>query len=185
MITPAPAPSRGCHVFADETKERDYLLVAGAILAGDLTAIRSTMRGLVLKGQHRVHMKKESDSRKRSIAAAICDTNVKVTVYNAGRGRRDELDARAACLRALVCDAAAACALMLVLEQDDSLRRWDNQRLVEISREVGCRDTLCYQHRRAATEHLLVIPDAVAWCWAKGGDWRRRIEPVVTAARCV
>lgn len=59
-----------------------------------------------------------------------------------GRDRRKELDARAACLRALVVDAAAAGATMLVLEQDESLVRWDNQRLIEITREVGCRDTL-------------------------------------------
>jgi hypothetical protein len=30
---------------------------------------------------------------------------------------------------------------------------------------------------------LLAIPDAIAWCWAKGGDWRRRIESVVTDVR--
>jgi hypothetical protein len=97
--------------------------------------------------------------------------------------RRSELDARDACLRALVGDAAAAGAAMLVLEQDDSLRRWDNQRLIEITRDVGSRDTLRYQHRRAATDQLLAISDAIAWCWAKGGDWRRRIDPVVTMVR--
>jgi hypothetical protein len=36
-------------------------------------------------------------------------------------------------------------------------------------------DTLRYEHRRAAAEQLLTLPDAIAWCWAKGGDWRRRI----------
>jgi hypothetical protein len=58
--------------------------------------------------------------------------------------------------------------------------RWqDNQRLIEITREVGCRDILGYDDRRAATEVLLAIPDAVAR-WAKGGEWRRRIAPFVT-----
>jgi len=171
------------HVFADESKDRDYLLVAGVVLSGDLAQVRKAMRGLVMPGQHRIHMKKESGPRKKAIAALICELAVEATVYDAGRGRRKELDARAACLRALVVDAAAAGATMLVLEQDESLVRWDNQRLIEITREVGCRDTLRYQHRRAATEELLAIPDAIAWCWAKGGDWRRRIEPIVTAVR--
>jgi len=27
------------------------------------------------------------------------------------------------------------------------------------------------------------LRDRLAWCWAKGGDWRRRIEPVVTDVR--
>lgn len=171
------------HVFVDESKEHDYLLVAAVIPSSELDATRTLMRSLVMHGQHRVHMRKESVSRKRSIASAVCATGVRATIYNAGTAYRSELGARDACLRALVADAEAAGAAMLVLEQDESLRRRDNQRLIEITRELGRRDTLHYQHRRAATEQLLAIPDAVAWCWAKGGDWRRRIDPVVTAVR--
>jgi hypothetical protein len=69
---------------------------------------------------------------------------------------------------------------MLVIEQDDSLVSWDNQHLIALTRAAGCRDVLRYEHRRASAELALAIPDAIAWCWAKGGDWRRRIEPVVT-----
>jgi hypothetical protein len=65
------------------------------------------------------------------------------------------------------------------------LLSWNNQRLIEFTRAAGCRETLRYEHRRAASEMLLAVPDAVAWCWAKGGDWRRRIEPVVTDVRDV
>jgi len=36
---------------------------------------------------------------------------------------------------------------MLVLEQDDTLLSWDNQRLIEFTRAAGCRDTLRYEHR--------------------------------------
>jgi hypothetical protein len=67
--------------------------------------------------------------------------------------------------------------------QDDSLVSWDNQHLIEFTRAAGCRDTLRYEHRRAASELALAIPDAIAWCWAKGGNWRRRIEPIVTNVR--
>jgi len=28
---------------------------------------------------------------------------------------------------------------------------------------------------------MLAIPDVIAWCWARGGDWRHRIAPIVTA----
>jgi len=75
-------------------------------------------------------------------------SGVTATVYDAGRGRRSELDAREACLRAVVIDAAENSARMLVLEQDDSLLWWDQQRLIEITREVGCPDTLRYKHRQ-------------------------------------
>jgi hypothetical protein len=105
------------------------------------------------------------------------------TIYDAGRRYRSERERHAACLQALIVDAAHRGDAMLVLEQDDTLLSWDNQRLIEFTREVGCRDTLRYEHRRAANELLLAVPDAVAWCWAKGGDWRRRSEHVVSDVR--
>ena len=141
------------------------------------------LRGLVLPGQRRLHMKDENDQRRRSIATAIAVSGVTATVYDGGRHHRNERERRAACLHALVIDAAERGDAMLVLEQDDTLLSWDNQRLIEFTREAGCRDSLRYEHRRAASELLLAVPDAIAWCWAKGGDWRRRIEPVVTDVR--
>lgn len=106
------------------------------------------------------------------------------TIYNAGRADRNELGARESGLRA-VADVAAAGHHILIIEQDDSLLWWDQQRLIEITRAVGCRDTLRYEHRRAEHDLLLAIPDAVAWCWAKGGQWRDRIQPLVTTVRQV
>jgi len=34
-------------------------------------------------------------------------------------------------------------------------------------------------------EQLLAVPDAVAWCWVRGGEWRRRVDPVVRLVRQV
>jgi len=48
--------------------------MVGVVLLGDMAATRAVMRGLVLGGQRRVHLTKESDPRRRSIAAAICET---------------------------------------------------------------------------------------------------------------
>ncbi len=171
------------HVFVDETKRRGYLLVAGVVSPEDLDPLRRSLRGLVLPGQRRLHMNDENDSRRRSIATAIAVSGVQATIYDAGRRYRNERERRAACLRALVADAAGRGNGMLVLEQDDSLVRWDNQQLIEFTRAAGCRNTLRYEHRRAAAELALAMPDAIAWCWAKGGDWRRRVEPVVTTVR--
>jgi hypothetical protein len=173
------------HVFVDETKNRGYVLVAVVILPGDVGLTRKIIRGLILPGQRRLHMKHESEPRKRAIATAIVDACVQATVYDAGRRYRNERGQRAACLHALVTDAAGRRDTMLVLEQDESLRGWDNQQLIELTRAAGCRDTLRYEHCRAADEPLLSIPDAIAWCWARGGDWRRRIGPVITAVRDV
>jgi len=170
------------HVFVDETKRRGYLLVASAVVPSDLDATRRMLRGLVLPGQRRLHMKDESDSRKRSIATAIAVSGITATIYDAGRRYGTERERRAACLTALVVDAATRDDEMLVLEQDDTLVVSDRKLLYRATREAGCPD-LRYEHRRAAAELLLALPDAIAWCWAKGGDWRRRIQPVVTHVR--
>ncbi len=170
------------HIFVDETKRGGYLLVASAVVPGDLDSTRRMLRGLVLPGQRRLHMKDESDSRKRSIATAVAVSGVTATIYGAGRRHRNERERRAACLTALVVDAAARDDAMLVLEQDDTLVVADRKLLYRATREAGCPD-LRYEHRRAAVEQLLALPDSIAWCWAKGGDWRRRIEPVVTDVR--
>jgi hypothetical protein len=171
------------HVFVDETKHRGYLLVASVVVPGDLDSVRRVLRGLVLPGQRRPHMKDENDQRRRSIATAISVSGVTATIYDAGRPYRNERERRAACLHALVIDAAQRGDAMLVLELDDTLVSWDSQRLIEFTREAGCRDTLRYERRRAASELLLAVPDAIAWCWAKGGDWRRRVEPIVSDVR--
>lgn len=172
-------PASGAHVFVDETKRRDYLLVAGVAIPGDLDLVRAQLRSLILPGQRRLHMNSENDSRRRAIASAISASPIRATVYDAGRRYKTERERRAACLQALVGDAARRGYGMLVLEQDDSLLSWDTQHLIEFTRTAGCRESLRYVHRRAASEQLLAIPDAIAWCWAKGGDWRRRVESAV------
>lgn len=173
------------HVFVDETKARGYVVVAAVLLPGDLEPTRKQLRSLVLRGQRRLHMKDENLSRKRLIADTIVGTGVKATIYDAGSRYGTDRDRRAACLRALVEDVAGRGDTVLVLELDDTLLAWDNQRLIEYTRAAGCRDTLRYEHRRAAAEQLLAIPDAIAWCWAKGGDWRRRVSPTITNTRPV
>jgi len=94
------------HVFVDETKHRGYLLVASAVPPGDLDPLRKLIRGLILPGQRRLHMKNENDQRKRSITAAITNSDVRATIYTAERRYRTERDSRAACLQALVADIA-------------------------------------------------------------------------------
>jgi len=149
------------YIFVDETKRRGYLLVASAVVPGDLDSTRRMLRGLVLPGQRRLHMKDESDSRERSIATAVAVSGVTATIYDAGRRHQNERERRAACLTALVVDAAARDDAMLVLEQDDTLVVSDRKLLYRATREAGCPD-LRYEHRRAAAEQLLALPDAIA-----------------------
>lgn len=51
------------HVFVDESKKRDYLLVAAALPEAALADARRALRALLRPGQRRLHMVKESPSR--------------------------------------------------------------------------------------------------------------------------
>lgn len=170
------------HIYVDETKQRDYLLVASVHAPTDLTALRQVVRGLLLPGQRYLHMKDEKDGRKRTIAQAFVGAGVEATIYCAGAEYRNERERRSACLRALIDDHASFNA-HIVLDEDETMVRFDNQKLVEYTRAAGCRDILRYEHKRSHTEALLAIPDAIAWCWAKGGEWRKLIQPTITATR--
>ncbi len=110
------------HVFVDESKYCSYLLVASVVVPADLDSVRSALRGLVLPGQRRLHMKNENDSRKRAIATSVVASGARATVYDAGNRYRTEWDRRSACLQALIVDVARRDDTMLILEQDDTPR---------------------------------------------------------------
>ncbi len=124
------------HIFVDETKHRDYLMVAAVVLPADLQPVRQLVRSLVLPGQRRVHMKKESAPRKRLIADTIADSSVKAVIFDAGRGDGSELDARRACLHAVMTYADDLGATRVVFEQDDSLLRWDTSLVAAVEEET-------------------------------------------------
>ncbi|HEX7321541.1 MAG TPA: hypothetical protein VF299_01200 [Mycobacterium sp.] len=169
------------HIYVDETKHRDYLMVAAVVLGEDLTAARAVVQDLLKPGQHHLHMKDEADGRKETIAKALAAAGLRATVYDAGRWHRTQIHARAACLSALVEDLAASnLETLIVLDQDETIMHADRQLLYRAVRDTGSESTLRYEHRRAVTEQLLGIPDAFAWCWAKGGRWRTHIRPVIT-----
>jgi hypothetical protein len=173
------------HIYVDETKQRDYLLVASVHVTTELAALRQLIRGLLLPGQRYLHMKDEKDGRKRTIAQALVDAGVQATIYRAGAHHRNERQRRSACLRALIEDHANARDAHIVLDEDETMVKFDNQKLIEYTRAAGCRDTLHYEHKRPHADALLAIPDAIAWCWAKGGHWRKLINPAVTVTRDV
>lgn len=174
------------HVYVDETKAAGYVLAA--VTVPDPTAQRKVIAGLVAPGNRRLHMHNERPNRRPGIVAAVVATGIEVSIYDAARRYRTDREARAACLAALVEDLAATSAVestRLVIEQDDSLVHADRQTLYRLVRVAGAVDTVQYLHHRAHEEPLLALPDLVAWCWARSGQWRRRLDPILTGTRDV
>jgi len=181
-------PQVSVQIYVDETKAKGYLIAAASGAPEQLKISRKEIAALILPGQRSLHMKAEQDTRRRLIVDTIIrmgnDLGVQAVVYDAGRVGT-ERDRRARCLQALVDDAARHVAAEIVFDLDETLLSWDRQRMIELTRAAGARDRLTYSHRTRHEERLLAIPDAIAWCWAKGGDWRQRVQPLVADVRGV
>jgi hypothetical protein len=167
-------------VFVDESKANDYLLAASAVDSGDAAAMRKAVRDLVLPGQNRLHMAKESDTRRRQILDRIGDLPVATTIFRAPKDGRNEVERRARCVEALVMDFPDEAELSICFERDETLVTRDRRQVLVAAHQSG--RSVPHRHTTASDEPLLAIPDALAWAWARGGPWRRRC-PCTTERR--
>lgn len=174
----------GPHIFVDETKERGFLLAAATLDNSHLTEARVTLSRLVFRGQRSIHFCKERDERRRQILRVLRELPVEIVLYDA-TAYRNVKPARDACLRSVVVDAAKVTAECLVLDLDTSCLDSDRHLLRRELGLLGMTGRLRYDHLKAHADHLLTIPDAVAWSWAKGGEWRTMVQRMVREVRKV
>jgi hypothetical protein len=170
------------HFFIDETKAKSYLVAAAVCSDSARAPALRAIRNLILPGQRSIHMKQESSRRRSQIADAVCDlkdTGVELLLLDAGRGPEPEVVRRERALQAVVERAACEPAAKLVLDLDQTLVARDARTLSAAIRETDSR-SVTYCHQLLSSQPLLSIPDVVAWCWARGSDWRRRVAPIVT-----
>ena len=165
--------------FADESRRGQLYIVAVTIFApADLHRVRAQLRQLCLRGQRRLHFKTERVGRRHVILASLNSLDIQGRLY---LRRGPDNDARAECLTALVSDLIKMSANRLVLEsrqdRDQADRRVLRTALADL---VGATaDGPVYEHMRPSEDPLLWPADALAWCYGAGGDWRRRIMPLV------
>lgn len=172
------------HAFVDESKNGGYRLAAAIVEPRDLYELRKVARGLRLPGQRRVHFVNESQRRRKKILTALTDAPVRVVVYDASQ-RANGKSPRDVSLERLVDDLAKMGAQRLVLERDDSVFTADRKVIRDRAAVAGCLESLAYEHLRAHEEPLLAIPDAVAWCCQKGGEWQDRASPLISDMICL
>ncbi|GAA3574521.1 hypothetical protein [Kribbella ginsengisoli] len=159
------------HVFVDETKSRGLLMAAAHCQAEDVGVKRKALRGLLLPGQERMHFNHERDPQRKKIVQLISEFRLTVDIYQADR---DNVAARHRCLDAIVRDNATA--ERLVVERDESTYGRDGKVLNAATYRYGCHGKLRWDLLAPKEDPLLWIPDAVAWCWVRGANWRRRVQ---------
>lgn len=168
-------------LFIDETKASGYTIVSAAIVPADVALMRKKVAELRKPGQRRIHFVKENDSRRREILSAFGRLGVSCQLYSAP-GLTDAV-ARERCLVELIGDAASGKVSRIVLERDDSIVEFDRRILYRELELHGMRDKVTYAHETSASEQLLCIPDAVAWSYARGGDWKTRVQPLLSGVK--
>ncbi|HVK20032.1 MAG TPA: hypothetical protein VM677_01595 [Actinokineospora sp.] len=169
------------HAFVDESRRGStYLLAAALIEPQHLAPIRTLMRGLRMPGARRIHFKHERDTVQKDIAAAIVEAEVRARVY-VGRGKSEAV--RRAALGTLVGDLASLNPHRLILDTRGEAADRADRGVIASAKVRSAR--FPYEHLRSFEEPGLWLPDAVAWCWGAGGEWRKRIDPVIDAVRDV
>jgi|SRR5215470_1960596 len=164
------------HVFVDESYRTSYLLVATYLLPADLGAVRAELRGMCRPGQWRIHFHKESDRRRKTIISVLRATAASARVYEI-RGPQER--ARAAGLTELVTQLSEVRAQLLILETRGHHRDAADRQVIYDALQKGGFEVV-YRHVEPRHEPLLWISDAIGWAYGAGGDWARRVHPMIS-----
>lgn len=164
------------HVFVDESIRRDYLVCAVVVEARRIEHSRRIMRSLIPAGQRRLHFAKERDDRRRQLLARIVELPVQAAFF---RAAGHAVPARRTCLQDAVTSLADRPVSRLVIELAEPEYERDRQSIAEVVEKVPWLQTASVEHMPAHADPMLWVPDALAWAYGAGGDWREQVGPLV------
>ncbi len=164
-------------LFIDESKDPRYVLAATLVNESEIARLRKTVRALVRPGQRSIHFYKEKNSHRRKLLSTYERLGFKTLIFESTH--RNDLEARRECFDALIGVVAEFNILRLVIEKDVSILKFDEAMIEKLIRVNGLQDELGFEHFLRHEEPLLWVPDAVAWCANRGGEWRERASGLV------
>lgn len=164
-------------LFVDENTSRGYLFAVLRTPMHHKPELRKALNLLRMPGQSRIHFVDERNSRRREILSVITSLRPALTIITSQS--KTQKVAREQCLRALLRLAQDHDVASVTLERDESVLQFDRRILFEEGRAIGPALRVRYHHESPRAEPLLWVPDAIAWSFAKGGDWRRRVLPLI------
>lgn len=164
-------------LYVDESKSKGYTMVAAVIAPGGADALKRDLRKLVLPGQSRIHFTKESEARRRLILSRLDGMGIRAQVFHCAT--KDPRVGRELCLSGLVAYAAEHSHDRIVIERDESIMKTDRQVLFREVKRHGLAGALSYEFEVPQADPLLWPADAIAWSYAKGGDWKRRAGALI------
>ena len=166
------------HAFVDESKRGPYLMCAFVTEPASRKAVVAELHRIRPPRASRLHMKNESEPTKRAILSALCELAVTSTVY-VSRVKPFHA-ARAAILeRGIWPQVLSEGIERLIMEPEVGQDERDRRQLYRLAAATGMTGRVSYAHLPPTSEPMLWVPDAIAWAYGSGGEWRRRTQPVV------
>lgn len=168
-------------IYIDESKAKAYLLVAVLVAPGAAAGFRKRMNKLCMPGQGHIHFVNERDSRRKQILDEFVEMGIQARLYSiAGL---NPIAARPMVFGALMDDLSDLKATRLVFERDASVQQTDEYILRNGLVKRSLKNDVEYSHVGKSDEPLLWIADAIAWSYARGGDFRRRVIPLIDSVK--
>lgn len=170
--------------FSDESERAAVMLIATVIVApGDIDGARSAMRGLLVGSERRIHAANESHRRRRQVLDVIArhdEITATVLRYRRAPGV-DRVAARQTLIEAATTVVVKASVSLWTLDDiPPSQRARDRNIIGHALRRADPAVPVVFDHRPSHEEPLLWAADAICWATGAGGDWRRRIEAILT-----
>ncbi|SES27020.1 hypothetical protein [Actinokineospora terrae] len=168
------------HAFVDESRRNDQYLIAAAVIdPRNLRPLRKLLTGMLMPGQRELHFKKETPTRRKAIISQLAGAEAAVFVYISSCKRGEER-ARRQSLAQLVDNLVDLQVSRLVLDSREVRDADDKLVIRRVLGERSADTALVYEHLDSTQDALMWIADAAAWCYGAGGDWQRRIGPLLT-----
>ena len=164
--------SQPYRVFVDESEVNGYSITAVYVRPQDVHKIKTVLRKHLRSGQRSIHFTKERSEVRKAVISDIARMSIKAELYKVAEKHRQ---ARSICLQALAENLRDGKCQQLVLDQNDSVCQSD-RRVLRSTLGPGWSGT--YDHLHDHQEPLLWLPDAISWCWNKGGDWQARLSDI-------
>lgn len=156
--------------FSDESRRGGRLVVVAAVVeTRDVNVVRGELRRFLRPNQRRVHMAKESATRRRQFAALLGDLPIECCAVATEVGGRTMPKAREPVVAALAGELIGMRVASWVIESVEQVQdRRDRRVIAEVVRRLDHRDEFVYDHRPPHSEPLLWAADGFAWLALQG-----------------
>jgi len=164
--------------FIDESvRGSKYLLAAVIVDHTRHQDIRRELKSLRQFGRSSLHMHREVIGRKRLIASPVAQMEITCVLAVQELSGQSLMSARIKCLNELSGHELVRSTSQLTLETSNSIEL--DKKILSNSAYGFSGKFPHYRHLSSAQEPLLWLPDIIAWCAGKGGEFENIVKPLL------